>query len=173
MHATLAFLAPVLAAFVASGTFPAPAAPSPDAPAAAACTSIFKHKYNSAYECANAVSAVPSPKAAFFVWNSITKECFPKGTTPFNQENSQTLTIADQTSDQVSKDQEGLFATDAKLKTVCGDKFRIPYQWANEGTACSKICKANTFVDGCDFAITIAGHAGITQGQWLGARAKW
>ncbi|KAI8820034.1 uncharacterized protein EV422DRAFT_95979 [Fimicolochytrium jonesii] len=179
MRATLAFLAPLLAAS-ALGAPAAPAAPAPDA-AAAACSAsdwnilenrdlkdigdltahpVFKKKFNSACECANAVSAVPSPKAAFFVWNSSTKECFPKGVTPFTQENSQRLTIADQISDKIDDAEKGLFATNAQLKKVCGASFRIPTQWANVETGCSEICAANTFVDGCDFAITIAAHAG-------------
>ncbi|KAI8825652.1 uncharacterized protein EV422DRAFT_135570 [Fimicolochytrium jonesii] len=202
MYASLALLAPLLATLVAAAPA-APATAAASAPATPSCVAdwtiyqnkdlkdlgdlkshpAYKKKFNSACECGNAVNAVTSPEAAFFVWNTSTKECFPKGMTPFDQENEQILSLGWQTSANSIPAQRGLLGTDAQLAKVCKPKFRVPGDWSNTFTACSEICKNNYGIEGCDFAITVAGHAGQTwcdlcsygtnQGQVLGARTKW
>ncbi|KAJ3175599.1 hypothetical protein HDU87_006096 [Geranomyces variabilis] len=40
---------------------------------------VWDKKFNNACACADAIKAAPGPRAALFVWNSVTKGCYPKG----------------------------------------------------------------------------------------------
>ncbi|KAI8816130.1 uncharacterized protein EV422DRAFT_581625 [Fimicolochytrium jonesii] len=86
---------------------------------------VWGKTFNSYCSCANAVAAVSTPKAPWFVWNTSTKKCFPKGLTPFNQEGVQRLVIPPMTYDEARNitDLSGRFEPSTPLQIPDGHRI--------------------------------------------------
>ncbi|KAI8911409.1 hypothetical protein DFJ77DRAFT_97169 [Powellomyces hirtus] len=111
---------------------------------------IWNKKFPSACACAAAIASVTSPRAPLFAWNPKTTGCYPKGMSPYtNQQFRGTLQIPVMTWEYATEQED--------LKGVFNGEEKVCYRFAIprfEVSSCGEICAESVGYGLCDFSIT-------------------